>query len=225
VAKKGGIANPESGVRVTSRSRFLQRYCEGWLHHLFAYHKKLGDDDWPFWYGERPLIGFLAAGIWSADSVCIEEYLADKIPHKREPSARSKKKTYLGRGDLYFSSGRREGKVEFKKYDIGIARNRDFASFLKAKWRLVRADANKAYLHDDGIPTYGGMFLRPYIGKDRSPGRYARNLSELLKFIWETTEPDATAWWCPINRVVKSDHENTMNLVVGAILILKKVRG
>ncbi len=214
------INNVEEGVRAPS-SAFLTRACHAWLDCMKAYRNRVPEDWWPFWYGERPLVGFLAASIWQSGGACIEEFSAYKTSKRR--------RTYPGRGDLYFRHrGRkgdvREGNIEFKVHDIGISGTSRFENSLATKWRQAVADAARG---QDDLPKFGGMFLRPYIGKgrkDQDIDRYDENLSQLLKTAWGTLEPDALAWWCPTQTVVKSDRDDTKNLLVGVILLLKRVK-
>ena len=110
------VKNTERGVKVISGSAFWKPLCDGWLDCMTAYAKAV-PGDWPFWYGERPLVGFLAGGIWSSGGVCMEEYQTDKKPHIAEQPGES----YLGRGDLYFNAARHEGKIEFKMHNIALA--------------------------------------------------------------------------------------------------------
>ena len=174
-------------------------------------------DDWPFWYGERPLLGFLTAGIWAAGGVCIEEFQTDKKPDRAE----SPKESYLGRGDLYFHVGKAKGNIEFKMHNLGISRSRDFTKFLMRKWKASEVDAAKG--RQRGIPSFAGMFLRPYVGTRREVGGYQENLKTLIETAWSTLKPDALAWWCPVARVIEGEPD-TKDWVVGAILIVKGLR-
>lgn len=191
---------------------------------MIKYEKRV-PDDFPFWYGERPLIGFLTAAIWESGNVCIEEYQADKKADAPEGEDAS----YLGRGDLYIahgtSNGGWEGNVEFKKHDIGISTTDHFAKFLKRKWKVSAADA-KTWQGEKGMHGLGGMFLRPYVGVGTDIRRYNENLGHLLKLAWDAIKPDVLAWWCPVKRVLKmeTDEPNKKNWIVGAILILKQVK-
>ena len=71
------VKDVEKGVRVRPESRSLRRFSQAWLDCMSRYEKRV-PGDWPFWYGERPLIGFLTAATWASGSVCIEEYLTEK---------------------------------------------------------------------------------------------------------------------------------------------------
>ncbi len=183
-------------------------------------------DDWPFWYGERSLVGFLTAATWASGSVCIEEYQTEK---KKIDAAEGARGTYLGRGDLYIahgtSQGGWEGNVEFKMHDIGISRPDRFAKSLKSKWKVSAADA-KRWQGEKGMRSLGGMFLRPYLGIDPDIRRYNENLKRLLELAWDAVEPDVLAWWCPVKRVMEmeTDEPSKKNWVVGAILLMKQVK-
>ena len=218
------ISKLERGTYTRNGHRFLRRACEGWVERLVQYHRVVkrqhDTDDWPFWYGERPLIGFFSAGLWHPGSACMEEYQADKKAEHVAEFSKPRKSTYLGRGDLYFSIGGRAANVEFKRHDIGISQTDHFEASLKAKVREGRTDAKRA--HQAGIDDYFGMFLRPYIGSNRDARTYEPKLRMLLKSITKTIEPDGLSWWCPLKRVLDSDHK-TKNMIVGVILVLKQV--
>lgn len=211
------VTDTERGVRVVTHSTFLRHFCEGWIERMKEYANAV-PDDWPFWYGERALVGFLAGGIWTSDCVCIEEYLTDKKPHIAE----SPNESYLGWGDLYFNTGSREGKVEFKMHNVGISRTDHFTQFLKKKWREGKLDAKRAT--KEGIDRWAGIFLRPYVGKGRDLLRYDANLKLLLGLAWDVVKPDALAWWCPTTSVIKANEKDTKDWVVGAILLMKQVK-
>jgi hypothetical protein len=211
------VKDTERGVRVRTTSAFLERFCDGWVDRMAEYEKVVGASDWPFWYGERSLVGFLAAGIWASGGVCIEEFRA----YKKPDVATRPRETFLGRGDLYFQRAEHAGNVEFKLHEIGITENDHFTNFLTTKWRKTQLDANRSRQY--GIPRFGGMFLSPYIGSQRDVPRYEDNLKRLLTLSWDTLRPDALAWWCPINQVLEGER-NTKNWIVGAILPIKRVK-
>lgn len=112
------------------------------------------------------------------------------------------------------------GDIEFKLFDVGISQTTHFEDFIKRKWRSAKSDARKG--HQSKVPSYGGLFIRPYIGTQRDAGLYRRNLDELLTTIRDSLNPDVLAWWCPIRNVMAGDSK-TKNLIVGAILIIKRV--
>ena len=85
----------ETGVRVRPKGRSLRGLSQAWIDCMSKYEKRV-PDDWPFWYGERPLVGFLTAAIWASGSVCMEEYQTEK----RAAVNDGKRGTFLGRGDL-----------------------------------------------------------------------------------------------------------------------------
>ena len=211
-----GVRNAKQGVQVRRSSSFFESYCLHWLRLMRRYRSEI--DEWPFWYGERPLVGFLGAGIWASKDVCIEEFSADKKARVSE----SKKSVYPGRADLHFCHGSREGNVEFKMHDVGISRSRDFTKFLKDRLSESSEDVWKG--HQKGVDDFAGMFLRPYVGKDRARKDYPEIVNELLDSAWDILRPEALAWWCPINDVVEEDSGKTKNLVVGVILLVKRVK-
>jgi hypothetical protein len=185
---------------------------------MSKYEKRV-PDDWPFWYGERSLVGFLAAAIWASGGVCIEEYQADRKADAPEGTDG----TYLGRGDLYFRQGDRQGNIEFKMHNIGISRTHHFPEFLTTKWERSKEDA-QTVRRLPGTDRFGGMFLRPYVGNDPGIGLYKGNLKLLLELAWDTVKPDVLAWWCPVNRVMATDEPSKKDWVVGVILLVKQVK-
>jgi hypothetical protein len=178
-----------------------------------------GDGDWwPFWYGERPLIGFLTAAIWAKGGIAIEEFAADKRARKRD----SLTKPRLGRGDLYFRIGRREGNVEFKMHYVGITRARSAAQLRKLlddKWENSKKDAARL---KGRVPKFGAIILRPYIGKGRDIRSVNANLRDLLQESWNHLQPEVVAWWCPTKEVIEAEEE-VRSVIIGAILVLKKL--
>ena len=74
--------------------------------------------------------------------------------------------------------------------------------------------------------SFGGMFLRPYVGIDPDIRRYNENLRHLLTLAWDTVKPDVLAWWCPVKRVMETetDEPNRKNWVVGAMMLIKEVK-
>ena len=71
-------------------STFLKdEYCEapeiptflpalqGWIDAERDY-ANFGVDDYPWYYSERPCVGFLAAGVWRSGGVALEEWAAEK---------------------------------------------------------------------------------------------------------------------------------------------------
>jgi hypothetical protein len=218
------ISNFQRDVKVIRDYSFLRKPCKGWLDQLSHYHQTVKRahevDDWPFWYGERSLLGFLAAGFWGRGSVCIEEYRTDKKGESVAEGSQPRKRTYLGRGDLYFCRGDNVGNIEFKLHDIPVTETDHFEASLSRKLTIGRKDARRA--HQAGIDDYCGMFLRPYIGAKRDPKHYEVTIKELLNTTWDTLEPAALAWWCPVRRVLNSDRV-TKQLILGAILVIKQV--
>jgi hypothetical protein len=238
------VRNTTSGIRVRPDSWFPKRFCEGWIKSMQEYEKWFAGD-WPFWYGERPLVGFLATGITGSRGICIEEYQADKKPGIEELRKRNgklvPKDTKLGRGDLYFGDRLpvdgmtknrrrpaekvyREGNVEFKLHDIGISQTRHFNSLITSAWAVSKKDAENTYVPPGrGARKLGGMFLRPFVGMSRDVPGYEENLKQLLKEIWNSLSPDALAWWCPVKRVL-TENKETRHWVVGVIMVIKRVR-
>ena len=218
------VTDTEKGVRTSNRYRFLRRPCEGWIESMVEYHATIraryaGVDDWPFWYGERPLTGFLAAGIREAGGVAIEEFSTNKRAHQSDGNDRA----YLGRGDPYYCIGKHDANIEFKLDDLGIGATHEGSSFIaRKKWEATLGDARDG--HTPGIPSLGGLFLRTYIGKGRDPDFYRLNLASALESAWNALQPDALAWWCPIDRALRSD-KSTKNLIVGVVLLMKHAKG
>lgn len=218
------IPNLERGAKVPNGYGFLRSPVTGWVDRLVQYHRVVKRqhqvDDWPFWYGERPLLGFLSAGFWGPGVACIEEYSTNKkaesVPEKSQP----RKRTRLGRGDLYFSARGTPANIEFKLHDFGISQTDHFADSLKSRMDASKKDARNS--HQAGIGDYAGIFLRPYIGTRRTPELYEENLRILLSTIWDKLEPSALAWWCPVREVLRSDRK-TENVILGAMMILKEV--
>lgn len=213
----------ERGVLAGRSFAFLATYCEAWLQSMQMYRERLPEDWWPFDYGERPLVGFLAAGITRSQGLCIEEFWAEK----KASAARRRRPTYPGRADLYFlhrgpRGNDREGNIEFKVHDVGISKTYHFDRFLEKNRRIGEADANRP--RDRTVPRYYGMFVRPYVGSERDIDRYNDNIRLLLNKAREKVNPDVLAWWCPTNEVLATQAEDTKGWRVGVILLLKQVK-
>lgn len=211
------IRTARRGTLVRGRNKFLNSYMDEFIGSMERYSRALRDyRDYPFYYRERALIGFVASGIWAAGGVCIEEYGADKETDKPE----AKERTYLGRGDLYFLKGRHEGNVEFKMRDIAVSSTFRFERLVTEAWKKSCNDATK---HDREtlIPCFAGLFLRPHVGETKGANVNA-NIKELLRVAWETCNPDAIAWWCPVAKVLDTE-EDTSNWIVGVIMLVKRI--
>jgi hypothetical protein len=77
-----------------------------------TYHGK--DDDCGFWYRERPHIGFLAAAIWLADGIALEEYGTHKIIERERKR---------GRADLYFRIAKQSFYCEAKHLTLTLGKD------------------------------------------------------------------------------------------------------
>lgn len=73
-----------------------------------------GVDYWPYWYTERPQIGFLAAAIWKCDGVALEEYSMFKKKQGQPKRCR---------GDLYLKINKTEFECEAKHFRVPLAGN------------------------------------------------------------------------------------------------------
>lgn len=216
------IRNSEKGVLVSPAFRGLKDSFQAWLDFMIKYEEEI-PDDWPFGYRERPLVGFLAAAIWASGGISIEEFGTDKEATGKaaKKGARKTNGASSGRADLYFSQNGKEGNIEFKMHDLGISGTNHFANFLKRKWCVSKKDAWRT--RQWGIPTFGGMFLRPFVGVDSDVGRYEENLKRLLELAWKR-KPDVLAWWCPVNSVMADDEPDKKYWLVGVIMLIKQVK-
>lgn len=95
----------------------LHRYSDA------TYTRDLGSDEgWT--YGERPQVGFLAAAIWKAGGVAIEEYEAQK---KGVDDLRFR---YRGRADLWGTVGEYSYSLEAKHKEVRLDTSGTLNTFL-----------------------------------------------------------------------------------------------
>jgi hypothetical protein len=93
--------------------------------------------DTPWWYNERASIGFLAAAIWRAGGVALEEFATDKAT---SPGRRGK-----GRGDLYAVIDGCELYAEAKQvwYDPPTRQPCGFADAVRAALAVAHSAARR----------------------------------------------------------------------------------
>jgi hypothetical protein len=220
------IVDVERGCKTSPRWSFFRDSADGWIdcmeEYLAAVKVRLDVDEFPFWYGERPLIGFLDAAVWRAGGITIQEYGIDKKPGIKEPERESR----LGRADFFFSVGKHFADVEFKLHSIGISRGRNFRPMLRNKMKVDRIDAVRG--HQRGLPSCVGMFLRPYtpsdVGEREDWARYTRNFQRFLIDVWDALKPDVLAWWFPVDRVLNLPPKRKKEpWAVGVMLVIKQV--
>jgi hypothetical protein len=95
----------KTSVRISvAKLEPLRPIFKSWFSILKEFGKKVPGDS-PFWYRERPQVGFLAAAAWRLGWVALEEWGTEKGPH-REPSS--------GRNDLRIRRGKHEWFLEAK---------------------------------------------------------------------------------------------------------------
>jgi hypothetical protein len=73
-----------------------------------------GDDYWPYWYGERPQIGFLATAVWLEKGVALEEHSVKRLKER---------KFKRGRNDLYINIDKALFECEAKRVSLNLGGN------------------------------------------------------------------------------------------------------
>ena len=73
-----------------------------------------GDDPWPYWYGERPQVGLLAAAVWLENGVALEEHSVKKLKERKRKR---------GRNDLYLNIDKTLFECEAKRVPLNLGGN------------------------------------------------------------------------------------------------------
>lgn len=124
-----------------------------WSKHQL-YHQEAEEAGWA--YRERPNVGFLAAAVWKAGGVAIEEY----EDHKKDRD--DKRFLYSGRGDLWVKLGKRGFKLEAKHTHINLDTHGTTRTLCSA---ADRAGLDSSHLKFDSDYTGGVAFLSLWLPK------------------------------------------------------------
>jgi hypothetical protein len=88
------------------------------LERLVSIHRRFiqvcGDDPWPYWYGERPQVGLLAAAVWLENGVALEEHSVKKLKERKRKR---------GRNDLYLNIDKTLFECEAKRVPLNLGGN------------------------------------------------------------------------------------------------------
>jgi hypothetical protein len=135
-------------VICNERLRSLRPILNGWVRLQKDYIHKV-KNDLPWWYLERPQIGFLAGAVWRAKGIALEEW-ATKKGEKRH-------KTKNGRNDLWLQHEGREWYIE-AKYIRCELRKGDSNCAQKIKKHLDSAKVDVLKVHSPELQQLAVVF-------------------------------------------------------------------
>jgi hypothetical protein len=141
---------------IKSRSlRMLRPVFDNWFQILKRYLDELDHEDCQWWYNERATLSSLAAAIWKADGIALEEYCTKKG---------KKSETWTGRCDLYFKLGRHNFACEAKQIWCAIGRRATIGiGFKKINDAVNMACREARNLDKDEGRRLGICFAIPYL--------------------------------------------------------------
>jgi hypothetical protein len=126
--------NPHSDFVCTGISNF-ERVLEQWIKIQSEFDA--ANEEGPFNYTERPQVGFLAAAIWRANGMALEEWKTEKVGG----GSGAESNAYNGRCDLWFNT-------------TSKPKDSDFGWYLEAKHLWMRGSEIARWLGD---PELNGL--------------------------------------------------------------------
>ena len=208
-----------SGVHCQPRLRCLAPALTTWIRLNGQLAERWCEqDDCPWWYRERALLGTFCGSLWRSDSdnVVLEEYSDSK-------TGRLTLKTYTGRVDLYFEVGNQRFVAESKHVWVAATRRKSQSVKIRECIRQASGDIRRSKLDRRfRFRRLAMVFASPYIRVNGKPPS-SQDLKE--RALWsvkqaQMTNPDAMAWTFP--RLGRYGKYNG-GICPGVIMLLKEV--
>jgi len=189
----------------------LQNVLQEWINAIRRSGKEWLWKDVPWWYNEQACVSTLAAAVWNAGGIALEEYSINK-GKERNPLS--------GRGDLYIKIGRNEFVAEAKLLWPAASRNKATEIGLRLNLWLKEAcdDVNNVRL-ESKERKLGIVFVAPYIPLSRK-SEVDRIIDDWLKSVIKV-KCSSLAWIFPLEaRVI--EHEDY--IYPGVALLIREVK-
>ena len=135
--------------------RSLDSVLNKWNKILHKYLEKAHYWDCHWWHIERAILSSFAAAVWKNGGIALEEYGLEKKRKKQSDKKRKQDRTYTGRCDLYFETGKQKFACEAKKITCGIGGKSNPSKTIS----LVKRELGKACDDAKKIPKDEGRRL------------------------------------------------------------------
>jgi hypothetical protein len=135
--------------------RSLDSVLNKWNKILHKYLEKTHYWDCHWWHIERAILSSFAAAVWKNGGIALEEYGLEKKRKKQSDKKRKQDRTYTGRCDLYFETGKQRFACEAKKITCGIGGKSNPSKTIS----LVKRELGKACDDAKRIPKDEGRRL------------------------------------------------------------------
>ena len=186
----------------------LRPILGSWYHVLKTYIKRV-EGDLPFWYLERPQVGFLAIAAWRTGWAALEEWGTKKSSQRNQ---------LHGRNDLWIGRGKIEFFIESKHTwcDIHNGKAKMKKALAKA---LVSAEVSaKELTCEPPAKKIAAVFVTPiWKGKDRK--RISKDTQEWINSC-KGVGADAVALVVLDERDKRGDGEKGERYIGSALLLL-----
>jgi hypothetical protein len=210
-----------SGVHYTPRLRCLVPVLRRWiaLNGQLAEHW-LKQDDCPWWYKERALLGTFCGSLWLSDNLALEEY--SDLKRVRNKRGQLTPDTYAGRVDLYFEVGNQPFVAESKHVWVAATNRKSQKVKIQECIQQTSGDIRQSK-RDSRVRRLAIVFAPPYLRVKGKSSLTQRDLKDGA--LWsveqaQKTNPDAMAWTFPrLGRYGKYKG----GICPGVILLVKEV--
>jgi len=170
-----------------------------------------GSGDCPYWYGERPHVGFLAAAVWKNGGVALEEYGTSK---------RNEHKFKRGRCDLWIKIRQASFECEAKHLWLNLGRIKENINDIKNEAKKAKRDVKKLQ-NKVGISL---CFVTPVIRQSKLSKLKDAN-QELVKSLKDKLKNGSS--WCDalvwIGFKKGQEKRNKNHYYTGLLIIIKAV--
>lgn len=197
--------------KIESSFKPLEPVLKKW-HAVLSDYSKRSKGDQPWWYRERPQIGFLAAAAWSADGVALEEWGMKKGPQKCQSE---------GRNDLWLCYDGNEWFLEAKHVWCEIQKgDRNCRKLLENALSAAKSSADKVQTGPSVAAVFASLFWKPLRGRE---SEFASNLEQFTKTV-KGLDVEVACFERPRTHEGYWKAENGGRWL-GVLLLLKAVRG
>jgi hypothetical protein len=202
----------ESLIKLSDALKFLKPV----FARLRDVHQQYIDDspkkDFPYWYSERPQVGFLAAAVWKCGGIALEEYGTNKTEDDKR-----------GRGDLFIKIGGKGFDCEAKRLWLRFSRSEDSEDLVGKILKDKNDGLKQAEINVKDHSSNGGLalcFVTPAI-KGQTP---EKDHYELLEKVIRSLKNKVDAMvWIGFQDWENGKQKNDDTYYPGLLLVIKKV--
>ena len=202
--------------------RSLDSVLNKWNKILHKYLEKTHYWDCHWWHIERAILSSFAAAVWKNGGIALEEYGLEKKRKKQSEKKRKQDRTYTGRCDLYFETGKQKFACEAKKITCGIGGKSNPSKTIS----LVKRELGKACDDAKKIPKdegrrLGMCFVVPRLPKDEIENK-DKPIIEFQNIIKEKINYSSIAMVFPQRKQTRKLNTEKYHYP-GVILLIKEV--